>query len=88
MSAGSEASEYANPLGLSPEEWAELPHGNAGPRLVACAWALAGPATLFLSLRLYCRFLKGLRLWWDDVVLIAAWVRQPSRPCGRHPLSY
>ncbi|AEO70849.1 5889bcb4-e80d-4a4a-a150-786807b6c81e [Thermothielavioides terrestris] len=64
MSADSDAGENGN----------ALPHENTGPKLVACLWALTGTATVLLSLRIYCRLLKGQRLWWDDAVLIASWV--------------
>jgi len=53
---------------------AGLPHDNFGPNLDIAAWTLTGLATGFLGLRVYCKYLGGRSLWWDDYVLIAAWV--------------
>ena len=64
----------------SPEELALLPHDNGAPRLLASIWSLAGIATAFLSLRLYCRMLKRRSLWWDDAILIASWVGAYTHP--------
>ena len=59
---------------LTPEELAALPHDNAAPRLLASIWTLAFISTVFLALRIYCRLLRSSSLWWDDGILIAAWV--------------
>ncbi len=66
---------------LTPEELAALPHDNSAPQLLASIWALAGIATAFLCLRLFCRILKRKALWWDDAILIASWVsaRTPTQ---------
>jgi hypothetical protein len=61
---------------LTPEEFAALPHDNAGPKLFASIWTLGFIATVFLGLRVYCRLLRRQHLWWDDVILIASWVSQ------------
>ncbi|GAB1315642.1 hypothetical protein MFIFM68171_05852 [Madurella fahalii] len=66
--------QYPAPVPLTPEELAALPHDNGGPKLNASIWTLAGVATVFLTLRIYCRVFRGQRLWWDDGILIAAWV--------------
>ncbi|KXX78526.1 hypothetical protein MMYC01_206366 [Madurella mycetomatis] len=66
--------QYPAPAPLTPEEQAALPHDNAGPKLNASIWALAGIATVFLALRIYCRAFKRQSFWWDDAILIAAWV--------------
>ncbi|KAK4125525.1 hypothetical protein N657DRAFT_568158 [Parathielavia appendiculata] len=58
----------------TPEQLAVLPHDNAAPKLLSSIWALFAVATLFLTLRVYCRILKRRSLWWDDYILIAAWV--------------
>jgi len=57
------------------EQLALLPHDDRGPALVATSWCLTGFASVFLALRIYCKFLaRGRRgLWWDDWILIAAW---------------
>jgi hypothetical protein len=62
------------PPPLTPEQWAALPHDNAGSHLNASIWVMIGISTLFLSLRIYCKFLRHRGLWWDDYVLIAAWM--------------
>jgi hypothetical protein len=59
---------------LTPEELALLPHDNRTPQFLASIWSLAGVASAFLCLRIYCRMLKSRQLWWDDAILIASWV--------------
>ena len=51
-----------------------LSHEDLGPRLNTVFWLLTSLATLFLALRIYCKFHRGRSLWWDDHFLIAAWV--------------
>jgi hypothetical protein len=53
---------------------ADLPHDSAGERLNVSVWCLFSAATVFLLLRVYCRFLGRRNLWWDDWILIAGWV--------------
>ena len=67
--------QYAAPVTFTPEMLALLPHDNQGPKLNAVIWLLTGISAVFLSLRIYCKFLRHNRPWWDDYVLIAAWVR-------------
>lgn len=55
-----------------------LPHDNAGPMLVIVIWVLIAIASLFLALRIYCKWLRRSGLWWDDYVLIGAWVSLKS----------
>ncbi len=50
---------------------------DVGPYLNRVIWTLAGLTTLFVALRVYCKFLRRRQLWWDDYVLLAAWVRLP-----------
>ncbi len=61
-----------------------LPHDDDGPQLNFTIWLLAVLSFGFLSLRIYCKFLRGRGLWWDDYVLVAAWVRLACPP----PLSH
>lgn len=70
--------QYADPLAPTPEQLASLPHDNAGPKLNAIIWSLTAISGIVLGLRIYCRLLRRKGLWWDDVFLIAAWVRQPQ----------
>jgi hypothetical protein len=55
----------------------EHPHNTYGPRLNIAIWFLTGVAAIFLGLRLYCKRIRRNKLWWDDYVLIAAFVRFP-----------
>jgi hypothetical protein len=63
--------------GLTPEQLAQLPHDDRGPAMLAAHWGLTALATVFLALRVYCKRITGLSLWWDDWILIAAWVGVP-----------
>ncbi len=62
-------------MGPTPQQLAMLPHDNAGPKLDAVMWIMVVISAMFLSLRIYCKFLRHNGLWWDDYVLIASWVR-------------
>jgi len=59
---------------LTPAQLALLPHDNAGPHLVRTIWVLIGISLLFLLLRLYAKFFRHRGLWWDDHILIGAWL--------------
>ena len=56
-----------------------LPHDNYGPWFNGVVWMLTGIAAIFLALRLYCKHIRRKALWWDDYVLIAAFVGVLSR---------
>ena len=72
--------QFAAPVGPpTPEQLAALPHDNAGPKLNAVVWFLTILSGLFLGLRVYCKHLRHKGLWWDDFILIAAWVRVPAQ---------
>ncbi|KAI0432621.1 hypothetical protein F5Y09DRAFT_301402 [Xylaria sp. FL1042] len=45
-----------------------------GVVLNAVNWTLTALAALFLSLRLYCKVSRSRGLWWDDYILIAAFI--------------
>ncbi|KIH92540.1 hypothetical protein SPBR_02831 [Sporothrix brasiliensis 5110] len=53
---------------------ADLPHDNQAPQLNFTIWLLTGLSLGFLILRVYCKFLRGRGLWWDDYVLITSWI--------------
>lgn len=59
---------------LTEEELALLPHEDRGHDLLGVHWGLTSAATVFLLLRLYCKFFIKRNLWWDDWILIASWV--------------
>ncbi len=83
MSSDSSAApqQYAAPAAPTPEELAALPHDNGAPKLNAVVWVLTGLSGAFLALRIYCKFSRRKGLWWDDYLLIAAWVLHiSSRP--------
>ncbi len=67
---------------LTPEQFAALPHDDSGSNLLVSIWILASLATIFLALRVYCKWFRNHTMWWDDYVLIAAWV------CRGIPVSY
>lgn len=64
----------ADPAALSPEEFAKLPHDDRGLAILLSHWLLTAAATIFLGLRVYCKTSSRKNLWWDDWILIAAWV--------------
>lgn len=45
-----------------------------GPMMNAVNWTLTALAGTFLGLRMYCKFSRHRGLWWDDHILIFAWV--------------
>lgn len=47
---------------------------NPQVELNAGLWSLFAGATVFLFLRLYCKLTRRHGLWYDDYVLIVAWV--------------
>ncbi|KAK5654592.1 hypothetical protein OQA88_7221 [Cercophora sp. LCS_1] len=62
------------PPPLTPAQLATLPHDDAGPHLVRTIWVLIGFSLLFLVLRIYAKVFRHRGLWWDDYVLIGAWL--------------
>ncbi len=50
------------------------PVPDIGPGSAAAIWTLFGAATVFLSLRVYCKVWRSRGIWWDDVVLVISWV--------------
>lgn len=47
---------------------------DPGPTVVALTWSVGAISTIFLFLRVYCKQVKAKGLWWDDYLLIVAWV--------------
>ncbi|KAI2621227.1 hypothetical protein GGR54DRAFT_647268 [Hypoxylon sp. NC1633] len=46
----------------------------SAPMLDGVNWFLTTFAGMFLGLRVYCKFSRHRGLWWDDYILIFAWV--------------
>lgn len=53
---------------------------SMAPLIRIVCWFLVSISGLFLSLRLYCKYLQSRGLWWDDHVLVMAWVCSPTPP--------
>ena len=51
-----------------------LPKDDLGPGIRAGVWILVALSGVFLGLRVYCKQRRHSRLFWDDTILIAAWV--------------
>lgn len=69
---------WMQPRQSSAQTTDDLPHDDLGTRLNTVFWILTSLSFVFLALRLYCKFRRGRRLWWDDHLLIASWVRKIS----------
>ena len=61
---------------LSMEGAPVMDHDDAGPRVLISIWLLTGMATVFLAVRIWCKFLTRRLLWWDDYILILSWVSE------------
>ncbi len=68
------ASDQAASASTATISLADLPHDNQAPQLNFTIWLLSGLSLGFLALRIYCKSLRGRGLWYDDYVLIVAWV--------------
>lgn len=51
---------------------------NKGPYMTAVLWSLTSVAGVFLALRIYCKKRRGTGLWWDDHLMVMAWVSRSS----------
>lgn len=47
---------------------------SLGVTIIAISVSLTILSAVFLGLRLYCKVVRHRGFWWDDYVLIAAWV--------------
>lgn len=47
------------------------------PKVDVLGWVMTILAGTVVGLRIYNKFRRRLRLWWDDYIVIAAWVRTP-----------
>ena len=53
----------------------DRPHDNLIATFNAVIWVLAGLSGFFLFMRVYCKVTRDRKLWWDDYVMGASWVR-------------
>ncbi|EGO55826.1 hypothetical protein NEUTE1DRAFT_103236 [Neurospora tetrasperma FGSC 2508] len=47
---------------------------SVGPEIIIADWLLVCVSALFFGLRMYSKVLRKTSLWWDDHVLVAAWL--------------
>ncbi|KAI4604391.1 hypothetical protein KJ359_000529 [Pestalotiopsis sp. 9143b] len=67
---------------------------DRGIETLGVIWSLTGASGIILVLRVYCKFSRHRGLWWDDYILILAWLnllaptavttREISLGFGRH----
>jgi len=79
----------------APVDPALVPHDSAGAQVNSVQWTLFSIATCFLAVRLYCKRISRQGIWWDDLILVIAWVVllvasallsvMVARGFGRHP---
>ncbi|KAK3390763.1 hypothetical protein B0H63DRAFT_557673 [Podospora didyma] len=46
------------------------------PQILIACWLVEGLSAIFLVLRIFCKLIRSRRLWYDDYILIAAWLFQ------------
>lgn len=66
------AQASAAPPTLPPDE-------DLGTRVESIVWTLVALSAIVLSLRVWCKWLRHRGLWWDDHLLVIAWVRPNCR---------
>jgi hypothetical protein len=49
-------------------------HDSYGPRILAACWLVEILSGIIIGLRVYCKLKRSRALWYDDYILIAAWV--------------
>ena len=55
---------------------------NLGPMLIGANWAIFGPATILVCLRLITRLYITHNFGWDDAVIAITQVRIPHLQCS------
>ncbi|KAH7303322.1 hypothetical protein B0I35DRAFT_498578 [Stachybotrys elegans] len=62
-------------MSLENVEWEFDPSApNNGPRVNIAVWSLFALSSIFIALRLFCKFKRHRGLWWDNYVLVASWI--------------
>ncbi|KAH6854779.1 hypothetical protein B0I37DRAFT_39548 [Chaetomium sp. MPI-CAGE-AT-0009] len=54
--------------------YVDLATNPQGRVIVAGLWVMTTLAAIFLGLRLYSKLSRGRRFWWDDGLIVVAWV--------------
>jgi hypothetical protein len=54
--------------------YVDLAANPRGVTIIAVLWTMTTLSGLFLGLRLYSKLARTRQLWWDDCVIIVAWV--------------
>ncbi|KAK3951081.1 hypothetical protein QBC32DRAFT_315214 [Pseudoneurospora amorphoporcata] len=52
----------------------DCPTVSVGPEIIITDWLLVSVSALFFGLRIYSKLLRKTSLWWDDHVLVVAWL--------------
>jgi hypothetical protein len=47
---------------------------NYGPVILVACWLVEVLSSIIIGLRVYCKLKRSRALWYDDYILIAAWV--------------
>jgi hypothetical protein len=63
------------PVPISPQTMPSHPIDDLGPMMRTTVWTMTGIAAAFLMTRLYCKFLTHRKVHFDDMLLVASWVR-------------
>ncbi|KAK3314836.1 hypothetical protein B0H66DRAFT_535724 [Apodospora peruviana] len=69
-----QARQDSSSSSVDPAHDPSLPHNDLGPQLNTVFWLLTGVSLAFMLTRIFCKVIRGRHLWWDDYILMAAWV--------------
>ncbi|KAK0625909.1 hypothetical protein B0T14DRAFT_577129 [Immersiella caudata] len=59
------------------EPLTDSPNGDTyGPRILAVCWLVEVLSSIIIGLRVYCKLKRSRALWYDDHILMAAWLFQ------------
>jgi hypothetical protein len=54
---------------------------SRGNEILAVLWTLTTLSGVVLVLRIYCKMIRHRGMWWDDYVLVVAWVGSSLSVC-------
>lgn len=49
-------------------------------KILASCWTVGVLSSVMIALRIYCKHMRSRRLWYDDYILITAWVSPSPKP--------